>query len=184
MRHYDLSFPFLQNVDNPHQRETKKFWQEEMKFLIIGPDSPVRWLKAVEKIGNYFRREMKFDFAPFDAKQFRYLPDLHRDRVVVFYEDKILDRESTSRNPRDFNNVYICLGAIYFRSSPRPGPSSWTLAWIWLHPYKRHQGILSGAWQYLMKMFPNPHIETPISLAMTGFLKKMNQEQGMRKRTS
>jgi hypothetical protein len=177
MSHYDLRFPPLRILVNPHQREAACAQVGDAPFLVLGPQSPVSWLNAVEQMAYYFKRELKFDFVPFWADE--WLDNaLERDRVLVFYQTEILDHKPTPKNPKDFKNAYTFYGAIGVRWQQwDDAPASWWVPWIWLHPYERRRGHLTGAWPYLLKMFPNPCIERPVSPSMQSFLKKWEQGQ-------
>lgn len=52
-------------------------------------------------------------------------------------------------------------------------PHGWALQWILLHPYFRHQGILSNAWSLFTQRFGSFHVEEPLSEAMHNFLFKI-----------
>src|SRR6266478_2778284 len=173
MSYYDLKFPQLRISKNPHEREANLAGAYDAPFLVIGPQSPLPWLKAVEEMGYYFKRELKFDFAPYSADE-RFNSKLMRDRVLVFYRTEILEHTPTPRNPKDFTNRYTFFGVIGIRWREwDDSPASWSVPWLWLHPYERRLGLLTQAWPSLLKMFPNPHVEPPLSLAMSAFMKKV-----------
>lgn len=174
MNYYDLKFPRLHIVKNPHAREANCAQAYNAPFMVIGPQSPLSWLKAIEEMAYYFKRELKFEFPTFSAKEICN-PELQRDRVLVFYQTEVLDHKPTPRNPKDIINAYTFFGAIGVRWRKwEDAPASWSLPWVWLHPYERRQGHLTKAWPLLLKMFPNPYIEPPISPAMSAFLKKVD----------
>ena len=173
MSDYNLKFPRLRIAKNPHEREANCAQAYNAPFLVVGPQSPLSWLKAVEEMAYYFKRELKFEFPTFTAEE-RFKSELHRDRVLVFYKTEILDHNPTPKNPKDFTNAYTFFGAIGVRWRQRENaPASWSLPWVWLHPYERRQGHLTKAWPFLLKMFPKFSVEPPISPAMTSFLKKV-----------
>lgn len=115
--------------------------------------------KAVEQLAYYFKREFKFDFVQYTA-----------------YEDV--------NNPKSDAYVWIdsnfsdtfAVGAVNFRFLGDVNqPKKWSLEWVWLHPYYRNQGLLSGAWKAFQKKYGKDFlIEPPISKAMACFIKKMN----------
>src|ERR1035437_756131 len=180
MSYYDIKFPYLRILKNPHEREANCAQAYKAPFMVIGPQSPLIWLKAIEEMAYYFKRELKFEFPTFKVDE-RFKPQLQRDRVLVFYKTKILDHKPTPRNPKDFTNVYTFFGAIGVRWRQwEDAPASWSLPWVWLHPYERRQGHLTKAWPFLLKMFPNLSVEPPISPAMTGFLTKVGYTKSTR----
>lgn len=173
MSHYDLKFPRLRMLKKPHEREANYAQASNAPFMVVGPQSPLSWLEAIEEMAYYFKRELKFDLPPFSADE-RSKPELRRDRVLVFYKTEILDHKPTPRNLKDFINAYTFFGAIGVRWREwNDAPASWSLPWVWLHPYERRQGHLTKAWPVLLKMFPDPYVEPPVSPAMLAFLKKV-----------
>ena len=177
MSYYDLQFPLLRMARNPHQREANHAQVYDAPFLVIGPQSPLSWLKVVEKMAYYFKRELGYETPTFVADD-RFEPELRHDRILVFYKSKILDHKPSVRNPKDFINAYIFFGAIGVRWQQwKDVPASWSLPWVWLHPYERRKGHLTNAWPLVLKMFPNPVVEQPISQAMTGFLNKVGYKE-------
>jgi hypothetical protein len=60
MSRYDLKFPRLRIATNPNQREANCAQVFDAPFLVVGPYSPLSWLKAIEEIGYYFKREFMF----------------------------------------------------------------------------------------------------------------------------
>lgn len=173
MSYYDFKFPHLCIAKNPHEREANCAQAYNAPFVVVGPQSPLSWLKAVEEMAYYFKRELKFEFPTFTADE-RFKPELQRDRVLVFNRTEILDHKPTPKNPKDFVNTYTFFGAIGVRWRQWENDSaSWSLPWVWLHPYERRQGHLTKAWPFLLKMFPNLSVEPPFSPAMAGFLNKV-----------
>jgi hypothetical protein len=171
--YYDLKFPRLRIANNPHQREVNCAQAHNAPFLVIGPQSPLNWLKALEEMAYYFKREQRFEFPTYSANE-RFCPEFQCDRVLVFYKTQILDHKTTPRSPKDFTNAYTFFGAIGVRwQQYTDAPATWSVPWVWLHPYERRKGHLTNAWPCLLKMFPNPSVEQPISPAMTAFLQKV-----------
>jgi hypothetical protein len=122
--------------------------------------SPVGHRKALEQIAYYFKREMRFDFAQYH----------HTDRGPG-YVGYLFPPEYFGH--RDFRTPVI--GACLFRSHAIPGVP-WTLAWVWIHPMSRRQGILSMYWSRLRKRHGLFFVDTPRSTAMQAFLEKHDPE--------
>lgn len=182
MSRYDLKFPCLRISHNPHEREANCAQAYNAPFMVIGPQSPLNWLKAIEEMAYYFKRELKFDFAPYSADE-RLEPKTQRDRILVFYRTETLDHKPTPRNPKDFTNAYTFFGAVGVRWREwEDAPASWSVPWVWVHPYERRQGHLTEAWPFLLKMFPDPYVEPPLSSAMAGFLQKVGYTDKPRRR--
>lgn len=168
---YDLKFSLLPQCDNPHQRETEFLQAKELPFLVIGPKSPLSWRKAVDEIGCYFKRELRFEQFPYSIREDF---ETHMDRVLVFHSPKIVDRDPTPRNPKDHTTYHVFWGAVCIRRRIGEKSANWAIAWAWLHPYERRRGHLTNAWPLILKMFPNPELEPPVSPAMEAFHKKVN----------
>jgi hypothetical protein len=176
---YDIRLPGVRgHIDNsklnPHAREKPS----GAPFEIIGPRSPESWRKAGEQMAGCFKREMKFEFYGYLANEMAVSPNGHLladDRLLVFPDWYIVEKQRTQKSPKDFVNRLFFYGAISMRAQ-RPRWNSapkWTLDWVWFHPFERRRGHLTEAWPFLLKMYPNLIIERP-SDAMERFLDKIN----------
>ncbi len=174
-RCYDFKFPFLSIARNPHQQEARFSPTQRAPFIVVGPESPLSWRKAVEDLAYYCQNELGFETGFFSANEGSDAR-FQRDRVLVFYRQEIKERQPSPRNPKDFINYYSFFGAVGVRWRDwGHTPATWSLDWAWVHPYERRRGHLSEAWPFLLRMFPNPHIEHP-SEAMKAFLKKVGYQ--------
>lgn len=137
MSYYNLKFPHLRIATNPHEREANCAQAYNAPFMVVGPQSPLNWLKAVEEMSYYFKRELRYESPTFSAEE-RFKPELQRDRVLIFSKIEILDHKPTQRYPKDFTNAYSFFGAIGVRWRKwEDAPASWSLPWVWFHPYER-----------------------------------------------
>jgi len=101
---------------------------------------------------------MGFDFPPYTANESDFDAKPSPDRVLVF-----------SKSQPGTDAVYF-IGAVGVRWAEwSDAPPCWSLTWAWLHPYERRKGHLTRAWPILIEMFPNPHMEPPLSEAMERF---------------
>ena len=76
----------------------------------------------------------------------------------------------------------LAIGACCFRRKPFGNNKYyWSLDWIWLHPYFRHQHILSGYWETFMDTYQGFYVEPPYSLEMQSFLAKINWDEDINK---
>ena len=167
--HYDIRLPFLAANDNHNHDDSRP---EGAPFRVVGPVSPRPWRDAVEGLAYYFRRETGYDFPPYTASELDWNWDLAKDRVLVFAKETVLT---------DWVEAVYFFGAVGVRWRDwRDAPASWSIAWAWLHPYERRKGHLTKAWPFILKMFPSPHVEPPLSQAMIGFLKKVGYESHLR----
>ena len=154
---YEIQLTFLREQKNVHQREAPV----GAPFRVIGPRSPKAWRHEVEKLARYFKRELGFDFPPYTANEAESDSEPSLDRVLVVPK---IDWEHT---------IYL-IGAVGVRWSEwDDAPPCWSVTWAWLHPYERRKGHLTRVWPFLLRMFPGPHIEPPVSPSMMQFLRKV-----------
>jgi hypothetical protein len=133
-----------------------------VELLPVTPRSPMRFRRAVETIAQYFRREFGYDFTQYDATE-RSDP---RDQVFLWV------------NPCDDLAGVRALGAACFRWRRwSDGSAGLALAFCWLHPYCRRQGVLSASWPHFCERLGDFVVERPLSPAMEGFLRKVDPEK-------
>jgi hypothetical protein len=149
-------------LDNCHDEEAPP----DAHFHVIGPMSPDSWQQAVEKLGQYFQREFRYDSPPYEALEFdHYGAKYWDDRVVVFSQDTF---------DSNMDEALIFVGAVGFRRGyDETSNQIWILSWAWFHPYERRKGELTRAWPILNKMFPGFKVSPPSSPAMKSFLSKV-----------
>jgi hypothetical protein len=105
--------------------------------------------KAAGAIAIYFKREFGYDFPQYESGEHTG----RRDRILL------LVRES------------VAIGVICFRWREwDDAPHGLALAWVWLHPYCRAQGVLSGLWPRFRALYGDFMCEPPLSSAMRMFL--------------
>jgi hypothetical protein len=103
----------------------------------------------VEQIGRQFKRELGYDFPPFDPDD----PD--RDAVLI--------------NSWKFHATFlIAAGAAEFMRDD----AGWIMTWIWLHPYERGGRLIEKAWPELEARYGEFRIEAPYSPAMEAFMRR------------
>ncbi len=122
---------------------------------LVTADSPRRYKGAVETLAWYFRREFHFDFPGYTADEIT-----SDDSVRSFFWTE------------EHGKGHRVIGACTFRKREWKNlpEVSWTLCWIWLHPFRRGCGLLTQAWPFFTAMFEPLDIERPISPAMEAFL--------------
>ena len=121
----------------------------------ITQKTPLLAREATAIIGYYFRREFRYDFPPYEAHD-------HGDaRGCIFL---ITQQEGDTLD---------AVGAIGFRwREYTNAPEQLVLAWVWIHPFFRRQGILTAHWDMLKRLYGNFKVEPPLSKAMDAFLKR------------
>jgi hypothetical protein len=129
--------------------------------MVVRPDGPIRFRRAVETIARYFRREFHFDFVQYSATD-RYCDK--RDRAWLWFGHGAV----TVTDPLP------CIGACSFRW--REEETGYALQWIWLHPYCRRRSLLTSAWPMFREWFGEFEVEGPLSEPMEAFLAKMNSQ--------
>lgn len=114
----------------------------------------------VERFARYFLREMHTGGIQFEATESEASPD------YVAYKAYL------------FNDKYHFFGAGCFRWREwQDAPASWSLDWLWLHPYFRSQGHLTQAWPALEAAHGHFHLARPLSPGMQAFLRKVGRNE-------
>ncbi|MFZ5524876.1 MAG: hypothetical protein ACOY9D_12455 [Pseudomonadota bacterium] len=134
--------------------------------LLVVPDSPRQIREFVEAFGKHFRRELQFDFVPFEAAERVDSPGYVPYEVYLFHEvaSDLLEFDKPVK--------HRCIGACGFRWYGTDAPAGWSLQWAWFHPYFRGRGHLSKAWPHFISKYGKFHVQYPVSAAMEKFLKK------------
>ena len=145
---------------------TAKLRGTEYRIWPIDRSSSLNARKATELIAVYFRREFEYDFIQYEAME----PVDPREQVFLI----------TTKNWEFFNDGHSAVGAVVFRwREYTDAPHQLVLAWIWIHPFLRRQGILSTYWPVFKKLYGDFHVEAPLSEAMIQFLKKQKHSKNM-----
>lgn len=129
-------------------------WNYALRVVPYKAPKTVR--DVVQRYATYFRREFRYDFVQYNATE-QYVLKQTRPFLI---EDNVY---SSGR--------YIGAGRFEWMNW-KDAPHGWCLMWIWIHPYYRNRGVLSGLWPTFEAWCPNFYIDTPISPPMDGFLKK------------
>lgn len=133
--------------------------QHHTGVVAIKGDSPIRLRRIVEAIARYLQREERYDFPPFDAV------------------------DTTKHNPGYVAYLFgdgsgYWIGACVF--VPVNGhaldipAAGWMLAWVWIHPFCRRQGVLSCAWRQFERDHGQFLLQAPLSSAMERFLEQLD----------
>lgn len=132
--------------------------------FLLDKTQPMSIHKAVEQLSYYFKREGRFDFVQYTANE---NIDNLNSHAYIWIEEEWDDT--------------VAIGACEFRFLGDVDQiKNWSLQWIWMHPYYRGKGLLSGAWPSFVEYYgKNFHVEPPLSREMKYFLKKMNHVNEM-----
>jgi|688.fasta_scaffold11193_16 hypothetical protein len=130
-------------------------------------DSPKQYRRAVFRIACFFRRELGYDFVQYgdDGNE-----EDWNHVAFLWVHPEAVGGATSLRVP--------CIGAAVFRqrSARNPLPPVYALQWIWVHPYWRRKGLLSGHWGALRQEFGNFQCEPPLSPAMQQFLESRSED--------
>lgn len=128
-----------------------------------------KYLKeAVENIACFFKRELHFDFVPFESSE---IPGLQYSMPFEAY----LFLEPAYDLMKNDINKFRAIGCSCFRKYCLDNDDwYWCLDWIWFHPYFRNTGRLTKAWPFFLEKYQPYYITPPYSLGMELFLKKVN----------
>ncbi|MFG1995309.1 hypothetical protein ACGFJ7_35570 [Actinoplanes sp. NPDC048988] len=128
-------------------------------FPLLGEEQPSSsvLLRAVtpqqrevaEQVGMQFRRELRFDSAPFDPDD----PD--SEGVLIM-------------SKRFAATFAIVAGAAGLEAED----GGWVLKWIWLHPYERGSLYIDEVWTELEGRYGAFFVEGPYSPAMSAFFRR------------
>jgi hypothetical protein len=133
---------------------SKYHGMHRVQIRLVSRKSPVTMRRATETLARYFQREFGYDFLQYSEDE----RGDSRDRVYLWTRDDCM--------------FHSAVGAACFRwRDYSNAPHGLALAWIWLHPYLRRQGILSAHWEYFRARHGDFYVETPLSPAMEAFLK-------------
>lgn len=133
---------------------------EGAPFIVIGPESPFAYRKAVHEMAADFANCTHYSPAPYDPIEAEYNPSYSRDRVLLF---------SKPHAPGKIR----CIGAVGFRRKKyNDVPAGWFMTWAWFHPTEQRKGHLRTAWPFLLKSFPEFIPDPPWSPGMIEFMKK------------
>lgn len=141
-------------------------WLDCESPLRLPPDSPKILLRSVGKLAYYFKREMHFDFVQFEANEAK------GDSGFVPYEAFVFFEPARDRLCENKPMLLRVFGACCFRLREKSDhASSWSLDWVWMHPYFRRRGHLTSAWpMFELRYGRGFHVAQPLSLAMESFM--------------
>ncbi|MCU0348053.1 MAG: hypothetical protein MUC59_14015 [Saprospiraceae bacterium] len=141
-----------------------------LELIEVTDSSPKGHRNAVEQFATYFRREMHFGFVQYSANEpsgGRYEPFIPTVAYLFTHTGFLHYNKSGKSTLKAF-------GACCFRERERAdGSKGWELDWVWVHPYKRRQGILGRHWDCFQRRFGAFTLCPPISEGMQRFMEKL-----------
>ncbi|MBN3761095.1 hypothetical protein [Burkholderia sp. Ac-20365] len=138
--------------------------------FLVDHRSPMEHLRAVETLAQYFKREMHFDQVQFDAGE---TPD---SLGYVPYQAWFFHEPARDLLEEDEPLKLRIFGACCFRwrewTNAEP---SWSLDWVWMHPYFRRRGHLAAAWPTFQARYGiRFDVAQPLSIEMEAFVQTMS----------
>lgn len=128
---------------------------------LVDESQPISIYLAVEKIAQYFKREMGFS-----SLQYIALEKMAQKKTdaYIWIDDSWSDK--------------FAVGACAFSLCTDVGESNqWEMQWVWFHPYYRNKGLLTSAWVGFQDKYGKDFgKEPPISKAMQAFINKMRSQ--------
>jgi RimJ/RimL family protein N-acetyltransferase len=135
----------------------KAFLNSDWELVV--PRSPIKLRKSLEQIAYYFKREGRYDFVQYEFDEGELEP---RDRIFAYVSNEDCDPK-------------LMGGAVFRWRKWNDAEHGIALAWVWLHPYIRGNGVLSEVWPLWRKWFGSFFVEPPLSHAMIRFLASRNE---------
>lgn len=154
---------FWPGKDGAQERTTIKMYpllhvdKPNYGHAMIRATDDMRLRRIVEAFGKCFRRELHFDFPPFEAEFVDFYGKPNKADVVLFDAQE--------------------MGATFPIAAGAAGLSmvqgDRVLDWIWLHPFERGERLMGYAWADLEAAYGDDFlVRNPLSGAMKGFLMK------------
>jgi hypothetical protein len=109
--------------------------------------SPAALKNALEQYARYFHREFRYDSPPYSKNEH----EEHENLSAYLLPQR--------------NKRFWAGGCSFWKEE-----GVWTLTWMWIHPFDRHQGILKNAWPYFEREHGPFQIDSPVSIPMQYFL--------------
>lgn len=117
--------------------------------------SPLLLRRAAEQFALYLKRQFRYDFLQYSAK--------NPCGVVFLWSEGETD------------SLRKAVGAAHFVSRTHSsGVAVWWLSWVWFHPFVRRKGYLKDIWPYFRARFGRFGVDAPLSKEMEAFLAGQN----------
>jgi hypothetical protein len=128
--------------------------------VLVLPTSPKRLREHVERFARYFLRERYSGHIQFEASEVPESPCFVKYEAYLFHDQ-----------------TYF-LGAGCFRWRDwKNAEASWSLDWVWMHPFLRRRGHLQQAWPQFEKKYGRFHLAQPVSCAGEKILQNVGWHQ-------
>jgi hypothetical protein len=128
-------------------------------MLVVAPSTAIRVRRVAEQLAVQFRRETRYDFAPYSADEpaGQYVALLPARRYMIAY------------------------GALYCGAigiEPAALYEGWAspvarARWVYLHPYVRGEGLVEAAWPRVAERWPGITLAGPFTSAGLALLRAL-----------
>jgi RimJ/RimL family protein N-acetyltransferase len=136
-----------------------KLLAENNQPIIVDSQAPMWMQKEVYRRALRFKRDFRYDFVQWAGDDVNRVKSGWHGHLIPAGPD------GTIAGACAFSNVH-----------PGPDGVEWTLAWVWVAPKYRGQGLLTKYWPWFIERYGNFFIEPPLSDAMTGFVRSHGTE--------
>lgn len=134
----------------------ERIWHNSLLNVLSTDKKDVR--HAMYKIALYFKREFRYDFVQYSMNE----EDDENHKAFLFYD-----------NIYYLDKCFPYGGFVMrYRTQYKDLVPFWALQWIWIHPYKRSNGLLQEIWPWLIERFGLFIVEGPYSRQMKFFLRR------------
>jgi hypothetical protein len=152
--YYALTLPVSSRIDTPSP-------------TLVLNSSSAHQRSSVERIAYHFKREMNYSFVQFESTEYP-------DYGITPYEAYLFHEIAYDLMKEDAPTKYRFFGACCFRWREwSDAEASWSLDWIWFHPYFRRRNHLKKAWPEFERKYGHFHVAPPLSGGMEAFLRKI-----------
>ncbi|NDV28678.1 hypothetical protein [Desulfovibrio sp. JC010] len=139
---------------------TVLWYDRNMYAVCVKYNSQKSLKKAAQILGYYFKRESRYDFAPYEI-------EYHDNnlQLVLFLKER-------------YRHSYYVMGCLEFDYGQRYSdiPEGWMLSWAWLHPYIRGNGYMTALYPHLLERYKDFYFEFPLSKAMFHVARKCGSD--------
>lgn len=142
----------------PNSRFAKRLAETDQP-ITVDSKAPMWMQKEVYRRAVKFKREFRYDFVQWAGDDVNPVKSGWHGHLFPAGPD------GTIAGACAFSNEH-----------PGPGNVEWTLAWVWIAPKYRGQGLLTAHWPGLVERYGNFFIEPPLSEAMQGFVRSYGTE--------
>lgn len=131
------------------------------ELLSVTRESPNGYKSALETLALYFQRELGFDCLAFS-------PAYYKNESIEYFGFLFTEEDFSVCEAQDEQVPLRTIGGGCFEKQTYVDSDefNWVLKWVWLHPYKRNQGLFTKNIELFYDQFNGFQVEEPLSKAM------------------